>query len=189
MNTRELSFLVMMSALGNALAFITIAPTMIRQIALDFSNLPVLIVATFAGPYMGFLAGLLSGILPSLFFGFIGGQLGVLGFTASIGKGIVGLTLGLLVRKFSYENRTRILIPLVLISFIPESLWIILVFSLMVPLFLPSQAFLAGFLVPILVKGWFEMGVMAFFLSALAGHNGFRNYMVNTLRIQLHKGS
>ncbi|GBC74872.1 hypothetical protein HRbin06_00179 [archaeon HR06] len=69
-----------------------------------------------------------------------------------------------------------------LISFIPESLWIIFVFSLLVPLFLPSQAFLAGFLIPILVKGWFEMGVMAFFLSALAGHTGFKNFLARQVK-------
>jgi len=182
MNTRELSLLIMMGALGNALAFITIAPTMVRQVALDFSNLPVLIMATFFGPYMGFLSGLLAGILPSIFFGFLGGQLGLLGFSASLGKGIVGLTLGFLVKKFNYENRTKILIPLALISFVPETLWIIFVFSLLVPLFLPSQAFLAGFLIPILVKGWFEMSVMAFFLSALAGHTGFKNFLVRQIK-------
>jgi riboflavin transporter FmnP len=178
MNSKQLAFISMMGALGNVLAFVTIAPTMVKQIALDFSNLPVLIAGTFAGPLAGFLTGIIAGILPSVFFGYIGGQLGILGFTASLGKALSGLTVGFLAKRVNYEKRTLILVPLVLIAFIPEAIVIIALFALLVPLFIPSLAFLSGLLLPILVKALFEMVVMGFFMSALAGHEGFKSFVL-----------
>jgi hypothetical protein len=42
---------------------------------------------------------------------------------------------------------------------------------------IPSQAFLSAFLTTILVKAWFEVSVMSFFMSALAGHVGFKSFV------------
>lgn len=167
-----------MGALGNVLAAITIAPTMVRQIALDFSSLPVFIAGVFGGPLVGGLTGFLAGILPSAFFGFIGGQLGILGLGTSIGKAISGFSVGLLTRMMkSSRERTAFLIPIVLLSFVPEALWIYLLFTVFVPVLVPNQAFLSAFVVPILTKAWFEIAVMSVFTSAIAGHSGFRAFL------------
>jgi LytS/YehU family sensor histidine kinase len=172
-----------MGAVGNALAAITIAPTIVRQVALDFSSLPVLIAGIFGGPIVGALAGFLAGILPSAFFGFIGGQLGILGFGTSVGKAISGLTIGVLVRAVKpSRSRTILLVPIVLLSFIPEAVWIYALFTMFVPLFLPNQAILSAFVIPILAKAWFEMAVMSVFATAIAGHKGFRVFLDHYLQ-------
>jgi LytS/YehU family sensor histidine kinase len=180
-NSRTLAFVVYMGALGNALAAITIAPTMVQQVALDFSAIPVLIAGVFGGALLGGLTGIVAGILPSIFFGFIGGQLGFLGFSASVGKAIHGFVVGMLTRTLKplEKGKTLLMIPIVLLGFIPETIWIITVFLLFVPLFIPSQAFLAAYLSAILVKAWFEVCVMSFFMSALAGHEGFKSFIGN----------
>jgi len=183
LTAKDLSFALSMGALGNALAAITIAPTMVSQVALDFSSLPVFIAGVFGGPLVGALTGLLAGILPSAFFGFIGGQLGILGFGTSVGKAISGLSVGLLARmvKSSY-SRTALLIPIVLLGFVPEAVWIYALFTLFIPVVVPNQAFLSAFAVPILTKASFEIVVMSVFTSAIAGHSGFRAFVGHYVR-------
>jgi len=183
LSVKDLTFALSMGAVGNVLAAITIAPTMVRQVALDFSSLPVFIAGVFGGPVVGALAGLLAGILPSAFFGFIGGQLGIFGFGTSVGKAISGFTVGLLAKAVkSSRNRTVLLIPIVLFGFVPEAVWIYALFMVFVPIFMPNQAFLSGFVIPILTKAWFEIAVMSVFTSAIAGHNGFRAFLGHYLQ-------
>ena len=178
LSVRDLTFAVSMGAVGNVLAAITIAPTMFRQVALDFSSLPVFIGAVFGGPVVGALTGFLAGILPSAFFGFIGGQLGILGFGTSVGKAISGFSVAVLTRMVkSSQARTALLIPIVLLGFVPEAAWIYILFAVFIPAFMPSQASLSAFLVPILAKAWFEIVVMSVFTSAIAGHAGFRTFL------------
>jgi uncharacterized membrane protein len=183
MGSKEWSFVLMMSALGNVLAFITIAPTMIQQVALDFSLLPVFVAAIFGGPIIGGITGLLAGIVPSIWFGPLG-SLGPLGVTASIGKAIVGVAAGLLARVFNPTSRSSLYYaPVVLLSYVPEAAWIYVVFSIFVPLLLPgAPEFLYGLWLPILIKGTFEISVMAAFMAALGGHAGFRNFVLSSLR-------
>jgi|SRR3989304_3054000 len=182
--SKEIAFVIYMSALGNVLAAITIAPTIVKQVALDFSAVPVLIAGVFGGAILGGATGIIAGILPSIFFGFIGGQLGLLGFSACVGKALHGFIVGVLTKKLNpiKKNKTLLLIPIVLISFIPEALWIAAVFLLFVPFFIPSQAFLSLYVPTILLKAWFEVSVMGFFMSALAGHEGFKTFVFNYLR-------
>jgi len=180
LSVKDLTFALSMGALGNVLAAITIAPTMVRQVALDFSSLPVFIAAVFGGPVVGGLTGFLAGILPSAFFGFIGGQLGILGFGTSVGKAISGFSVGILTRMVkSSQSRTALLIPIVLVGFVPEAAWIYVLFTVFIPVFMPNQAFLSAFLVPILTKAWFEIVVMSVFTSAIAGHSGFRAFLAH----------
>lgn len=183
MGSKEWSFVLMMSALGNVLAFITIAPTMIQQVALDFSLLPVFVAAIFGGPVIGGITGLLAGIVPSIWFGPLG-SLGPLGVTTSIGKAIVGVTAGLLAKVFNPTSRSSLYYaPVVLLSYVPEAAWIYAVFSIFVPLLLPgAPEFLYGLWLPILIKGTFEISVMAAFMAALGGHVGFRNFVLSSLR-------
>ena len=183
MNSRYWAFAVMMGALGNALAAITVIPTMIQQVALDFSLLPAIIAGIYGGWALGGLTGFIAGILPSIWFGPLG-HLGPLGITASIGKAIMGITVGLLSRAFKrwLDSRTWLYIPVVILAFLPEALWIYLVFAVMVPLFLPAApAFLPGLWAPIILKGSFEVTVMGFFTAALAGHSGFKSQILSFL--------
>lgn len=183
LSVKDLTFALSMGAVGNVLAAITIAPTMVRQVALDFSSLPVFIAAVFGGPAVGGLTGFLAGILPSAFFGFIGGQLGILGFGTSIGKAISGFSVGVLTRIVrSSHSRTALLIPIVLLGFVPEAAWIYVLFTVFIPVFMPNQAALSAFLVPILTKAWFEIVVMSVFTSAIAGHSGFRAFLAHYVR-------
>lgn len=183
LSVKDLTFALSMGALGNVLAAITIAPTMVSQVALDFSSLPVFIAAVFGGPILGGLTGFLAGILPSAFFGFIGGQLGILGFGTSVGKAISGFSVGVLTRIVkSSQNRTALLIPIVLLGFVPEAVWIYVLFTVFIPVFMPNQAPLSAFLVPILTKAWFEIVVMSVFTSAIAGHSGFRAFLAHYVR-------
>lgn len=183
LSVKDLSFALSMGAVGNVLAAITIAPTMVRQIALDFSSLPVFVAGVFAGPLVGGLTGFLAGILPSAFFGFIGGQMGILGLGTSVGKAISGFCVGLLTQVVrSSRNRTVLLIPIVLLSFLPEALWIYVLFTVFIPIFMPNQTFLSAFVIPILTKAWFEIAVMSAFTSAIAGHSGFKAFLGHYLR-------
>ena len=183
LSVKDLTFALSMGAVGNVLAAITIAPTMVRQVALDFSSLPVFIAAVFGGPVVGGLTGFLAGILPSAFFGFMGGQLGILGFGTSIGKAISGFSVGVLTRIVrSSHSRTALLIPIVLLGFVPEAAWIYVLFTVFIPVFMPNQAVLSAFLVPILTKAWFEIVVMSVFTSAIAGHSGFRAFLAHYVR-------
>jgi LytS/YehU family sensor histidine kinase len=183
LSVKDLTFALSMGAVGNVLAAITIAPTMVRQVALDFSSLPVFIAAVFGGPVVGGLTGFLAGILPSAFFGFIGGQLGILGFGTSVGKAISGFSVGVLTRIVkSSQSRTALLIPIVLLGFVPEAAWIYMLFTVFIPVFIPNQAFLSAFLVPILTKALFEIVVMGVFTSAIAGHSGFRAFLAHYVR-------
>jgi len=183
LNPRYWAFAIIMGALGNALAALTVIPTMVQQVALDFSLLPAIIAGIYGGWALGGLTGFIAGILPSIWFGPLG-NLGPLGITASIGKAIMGITVGLLSRAFRrwLEARTWLYIPVVALAFLPEALWIYLVFAVMVPLFLPAApAFLPGLWAPILLKGSFEIAVMGFFTAALAGHNGFKSQILSFL--------
>jgi len=168
---------MMMSALGNALALVTIVPTMVQQVALDLSLVPVYVAGFFGGPIVGGVTGLLSGVVPSVIFGPFG-SLGPLGLSVAVGKCLVGLTTGLLSTALkARERRSIVAVPIVFAAFLPEAGWIYLVFSTLVPALLHgAPAFLQGLWAPILVKATFEVTLMAFFTAALAGHLGFRNF-------------
>jgi len=184
LTSKEIAFAIYMGALGNVLAAITIAPTIVKQVALDFSAVPVLVAGVFGGAILGGVTGIIAGILPSIFFGFIGGQLGLLGFSTCVGKALHGFIAGILTNKLNpvKKKKSLLLIPIVLISFIPESVWMALVFVLFVPFLILGQAFLSLYLPTILAKAWFEVSVMGFLMSALAGHEGFRTFVLNHLR-------
>ena len=185
--SKRVAFIALMGALGNVLAMITLPLFPLAQhVYLDFSSLPVLIAAVFGGALMGATTGFIAGLTPSIWFGFIGGTLGFLGFSASIGKALHGLFVGLLVNWLKPMGRrygTALLIPIVVLGFIPEALWIYVVFKGLVWLFMVEGArFLSEVVVwHVLSKASFEVAVMAFFVSALAGHEGFKSVISSFL--------
>lgn len=192
--SRALAFSAMMGALGNILFFISQALFKWGQVALDFSHIGTLIAAVYGGPKLGMLVGLLVGIGTGIYFGFIGGALGFLGLLGlPIGKAMTGISVGALARwlrvglregsSITVKGSSIITIITVLLGFVPECIFIIFFFKVLVVLFLPAVAgYLLAFLTPILIKAWIEIIVMAFYMGALVGNNGFSNFVKQYIR-------
>lgn len=183
LNAREITFAAVMAALANILALFSIGLTRVGQIGLDFSNLTVFIGGIYGGPLLGFLIGLFGGVFPGVEFGPLGG-LGWLGlFGLTFGKSLTGLTMGVLRRMAGTGRRAGFLtVALVLIAYVPESLFTIFFFLGLVPFFLgPAPWFSLGWLISVIVKGWLETLIMAVFLIALMRNAGFSNLVVNIL--------
>lgn len=163
-SSRYVAFIAIMGALGNALfamsSQVLSIPGGITGIALDLSNLGVVIAAVFGGAIAGLATGIIAGILPGLWFGFIGGQSGLLAlFGLPIGKAISGVSIGFLCEYFKVLEGVRKSLKttfLVVLGFIPEMIFVIVYFSLLMPYFV---GFFVGWtiLVSILVKGLVEM--------------------------------
>jgi len=181
MDSKVVSFVVMMSVLGNVLFYISsqfgyIAP----GVAVDFSHVGVFIAALYGGPFAGFVTGLLAGIWPGIFFGPLGqgSWVGLIGLP--IGKSLAGLTLGLLYQSFKINQRKRhsiLTLPMVLISYIPECVFTVFYFVSLLPFFIGTGG--AGILAFVLPKAWAEIVVMSFLMAALVGNQGFSNFVNN----------
>lgn len=175
------SFIAIMGALGNLLSALSIMIAPIsEQVAFDFSHVATFIAALYGGPAVGALTGFIGGFAPAVLFGYVRGQLGIFGFTIPLGKAITGLTVGLLSRVFkpferSYSSVSVILA--ILLGYIPEAFYTVYVFKSLIPFFVPAMAFLAAALVPILIKAWFEMVILGFFMAALFGNQGFTSFV------------
>ncbi len=184
MNLKVLTFTAMMGALGNILFALSETVLSWGQVALDISHIGTLIAAVYGGPLTGLIAGLLVGLGPGLYFGYIGGSLGLLGLIGlPLGKALTGVFVGLLARWFKINERrasSLLVIPIVLIGYVPECIFTIFLFEVLVAIFLPLIAqFLIPFLVPILIKALIEMGIMSFFMAALFGNNGFKVFVAS----------
>jgi len=184
--SRSIALVAIMGALGNVLALISIAlsiPVSISgQVALDFSNLAVAIVAVYAGWRLGLFTGLIAGFIPGMWFGPIGG-LGILGLIGLMfGKGLTGLTVGILSNLIGITEKNKssfLAIPTVLVGYLPEFVFTIFFFLALVPVFIGGAAslFLIGYLPVIAVKAWAEMIIISFFMAALIGNRGFSQFI------------
>jgi len=183
MDSKVVSFIVMMSVLGNVLFYISsqfgyIAP----GVAVDFSHIGVFIAALYGGPAIGFVTGLLAGILPGIVFGPMGqgSWVGLIGLP--IGKSLAGLALGSLYHGLKINQRKRqsiLTLPIVLISYIPECIFTIFYFVSLLPFFVGKGGIAP--LVFILPKAWAEIVVIGFLMAALVGNQGFSNFVNNFL--------
>jgi hypothetical protein len=176
MNTKSLTFAVMMGALGTALFAISyyVAP-IAPSLAFDFSLIGVLVAGYYGGPKLGFLTGLIAGILPGIMFGPLGtgGILGLLGLP--FGKALTGMTAGLLSSgiKFGEKSRPALLaIPTTLIAYIPESLFTWGYFVLLLGTTVGTAVFST-----VLVKALIEIAAMSLVMVALLRNNGFSCYV------------
>jgi len=190
--SRYVAFIAMMGALGNALfamssQVLTISGG-ITGIALDLSNMGVVIAAVFGGCIAGLATGLIAGILPGLWFGYIGGQSGLLAlFGLPIGKAIAGFSIGFLCEYFNVlkgERKSLKTTFMVILGFIPEMLFIILYFSVLMPYFV---GFFVGWLIlaSILIKGVAEMAVIGVITGALVGNSEFVTFLEKYFDVQL----
>jgi hypothetical protein len=176
MNTKSLTFAVMMGALGTAFFAISyyVAP-IAPSLAFDFSLIGVLVAGYYGGPKLGFLTGLIAGILPGIMFGPLGtgGIFGLLGLP--FGKALTGMTAGFLSSgiKFGQKSRPTILaIPSTFIAYIPESLFTWGYFVFLLGTTVGTAVFST-----ILVKALIEIAVMSLVMVALLRNNGFSCYV------------
>jgi len=181
MNSKTISFIAMMSTLGNVLFLISYYLGQLSPgVAFDFSLVGVLIAGLYGGPWVGFVTGLLAGIFPGIFFGPMGSGswVGLIGLP--IGKALTGLTAGLLYKVFNVGKRKRqsiVTVPLVIVAYIPEFLFTVIYFVSLLPFFIGGGG--AGILVFVLPKAFAEVIVMSFLMAALIGNQGFSNFVHN----------
>jgi len=192
LTSRYVAFIAMMGALGNALfamsSQVLAIPGGITGIALDLSNLGVVIAAVFGGCIAGVATGLIAGILPGIWFGYIGGGSGILALIGlPVGKAIAGFSIGFLCKYFNVlkgERKSLKTTFIVILGFIPEMLFIVLYFSVLMPLFV---GFFVGWLiiVSILVKGLAEMAVISVITGALVGNTEFVMFLEKYFEVPL----
>lgn len=178
MDSKTISFVVMMGALGNILFLISyyvgpIAP----GVAMDFSIIGAFIAGIFGGPIIGFVSGLFVGILPGIYFGPLGqgSWLGLIGLP--IGKALTGLTSGLITKGLNLgEKQSSLTIPVVLVSYVPECFFTIAYFLFLMPYFIGGGG---GMLILtfVLPKAWAEVIITSFLIAALAGNVGFKDFV------------
>ena len=186
MNSKEITFIAMMSALGLALSALSLnmAPILssVGQggAALDLSHIATFVAAIFGGPYVGALVGFIGGIYAGYYFGYVLGSLGLLSLIGvPFGKALTGLTVGFLYNKLRIGNRKNpslLTTVTVLISYVPECIFTIIYFLYIVTL---VYGYAMSFMIPIVIpKAWIEIIVISVMMGALVGNAGFREFML-----------
>ena len=178
----SLALVASMAALGNLLGVVSVAlgriPTPgVSQVALDFSSVPIVVMAIFFGWRLGSLTGLIAGIGPAIMFASNTGPITIL---FPIGKAITGFSIGLIAQSFKsdYRQRSYFVLLAVWLGFIPEAVLTWFYFQNLVPLFVSGGSFWAPALaIPVLVKGWFEMTIIGFLTVALVGNEAFKIFL------------
>ncbi len=177
--TKRLAFLVVLAALGNVLGALSIYLANVGPIGLDLSHLATFMAAVYGGPILGMYTGALVGLFPGVYFGFIGGSLGFLALLGlPLGKALTGLTAGWLVKALRASNpggRSVLVVPSLLIGYIPECIFTALFFLGLVPVFLGWSSI--PMLIAILTKAWIEIAVLSFIMLAFIRNRSFRRYM------------
>ncbi len=144
-----------MVVLGNTLSMLSIGLANAGQIGLDLSHIATFIAAVYGGPYVGCLTGLLSGLFPGVYFCPMGGLawLGLIGLPLE--KALTEQTTGALYKLLKLNQRSRpsvLVVPLMLIGYIPECLFTVFFFFTLVPHFFGWTS--VGILITILIKAW-----------------------------------
>ncbi len=176
MNTKKLTFALMMGALGAALFAISYSVAPIApSVAFDFSLIGVLIAGYYGGPKLGFFTGLIAGILPGIAFGPLGsgGVFGLLGLP--FGKALTGMTAGFISSGVKFGRRSRpavLAIPTTLLAYVPESL-----FTWGYFVFLFGATVGTTIFISILTKALIEVTIMGVVMMALLRNIGFTHYV------------
>ncbi|MCW4021162.1 MAG: hypothetical protein NWF14_08050 [Candidatus Bathyarchaeota archaeon] len=182
MNSKTITFVSLMGALGNLLfALSNYLGPIVPGVSIDLSHIPTFIAALYGGPLTGSLTGLIVGIFPGIMYGPTspsGSWLALIGLP--LGKALTGLTAGLLQRTLSIDHKkykSLFTLPLVLISYIPECLFTVFYFLVLWPIFVGlGGEFILIFVLP---KAWAEIAFMSFFMAALVGNIGFNSFVAN----------
>lgn len=191
LNTKKITFIAMMAAMGNVLSLISIrmaplvpniplGPGLTFSLALDLSHIATFIAALFGGPVVGGLTGMIGGMIAAFEFGFSQGNF-LTGFGLPIGKALTGIAAGVLMKRLEERGGVMYVIGTIL-SYIPEALLTVVIFMYLFPLFIPfSEAWVALFTIQILVKAFVEMIIMGVILMRVIGNRGFKVYVQGLL--------
>lgn len=182
MDSKGIAFIALMGALGNILFLISnyVMPIIPGEVSLDLALIPVFIAAFYGGPLMGFLTGLFAGIFPGIYYGplGLGSWLGLIGLP--IGKALTGFIAGSLYKGLEVDHKPRksvLTVPLVLVSYIPECIYTIAYFVILLPILIGGGG--VGILAFVIPKAWVEIIFISFFMAALVGNHGFSNFIAN----------
>ena len=182
MDTKRIAFVALMGALGNILfAFSSYLGPIIPGVSTDLSHIPTFIAAIYGGPMMGFVTGLVVGILPGIQYGPLspfGSWIAVVALP--VGKSLTGLTSGLIYSVLKGNQRKRkslFTIPVVLAAYVPECLFTVFYFVALLPYLVGSGG--ASILMFILPKAWAEIVFISFFMAALVGNDGFNSFVAH----------
>lgn len=164
-NAKTLVYVAIMAAVGTAVSILTINVVHlgITQIALDLSHLGTFLVALPGGAILGAITGAIVGIYPGLAFGYIWGQLGIVGLIGlPAGKAMAGFTSGLVQRVLKRPFLS------VTFGYVPECLFTIGLFVFIVPFVTPIPAqFVLAIALMIVAKAWIEILFMAFLMETI----------------------
>lgn len=181
MDSKSISFVALMGAFANILFLISnyIGP-IVPGVSIDLSHIPTFIAGVYGGPLVGLLTGLIAGIFPGIQYGPLGAGswVGLIGLP--IGKSIAAVTAAFLFRAFSIDRRkyrSLLMVPLILISYVPECIFTILYFVALLPFFVGSGGM--GLLIFVLPKAWAEIIFIGFFMAALGGNEGFNSFVAS----------
>jgi hypothetical protein len=178
MDAKTISFTLMMGVLGNVLFAISYyAGNLAPGVALDFSLVAACIAGFYGGPLTGFISGIFVGIMPGIMFGpmGMGSWLGLFGLP--LGKGLTGLTAGIVARGLGRRPYSSLLaVPATLLAYIPECLFTYSYFAYLMPFFLGSGGSLI-FIYYILPKALGEVTIISFLMAALIGNHGFNDFV------------
>ena len=180
MDAKTISFTLMMGVLGNVLFAVSYyTGNLAPGIAIDFSLIAVFIAGFYGGPLIGFVSGLFVGIFPGIMFGPMGmsSWLGLFGLP--LGKGLTGLTAGIIARGLSLGRipySSIFAVPATLLAYIPECIFTYCYFAYLMPFFLGSGGPLI-FIYYILPKALGEVTIMSFLMAALRGNHGFSDFV------------
>ncbi len=172
-----------MAALGNVLSFIPIGLTRVGQVGFDLSHIATFIAAIFGGPLVGCIVGFAGGVVAGIYFGPMGwlSWLGLIGLP--VGKALTGLTVGVFFKFFKIDDKAHsslLTVPAILTAYIPEFLFTVLFFLVLVPYFFGWLDL--ALLISIAVKAWMEIAVMSVLMAALVGNTGFSAFVVEFLK-------
>lgn len=183
-SSKTIAFISLMGVLGNILFLMSnYIGQIVPGVSVDLSHIPTFIAAIYGGPLLGFLTGLLVGILPGIQYGPLSPQGSW--FTLillPLGKSLTGLTAGLLCKFLGVSRknyRSLLIVPLVLASYVPECLYTVFYFVVILPLLVgKGGVYLLAFILP---KAWFEICFMGILMAALKRNKGFNNFIKQLL--------
>lgn len=185
-NSKTVSFIAVMAALGNVLSYISIqlAPLVPSipfgpvsvSLALDFSHLTTFISSIFGGTIVGGLVGLVGGIVAAFEFGFSKGNI-ISGVAIPIGKAMTGIVAGLIFTRFNLDFKRNLLVLGTIVSYIPEGIFTILIFTVLYPIYFNMPNVVANAIATqIFVKAIVEMVLLGILLFGFYTNKGFVKY-------------
>ncbi|MFX1576290.1 MAG: hypothetical protein ACFFCF_03850 [Promethearchaeota archaeon] len=164
-NTKIIVYMAIMAALGTAVSILTINTVQLgaTQISLDLSHLGTFMTAIPGGAIIGAITGAIVGIYPGIAFGYIWGQLGIVGLVGlPLGKAMAGFTSGAVQKTFKRPFLS------VILGYVPECIFTIWLFVFLVPVLTPIPAeFVLMIALGIVGKAWIEILFMAFLMETL----------------------